>query len=185
MTEDYRIAKCIFCGNEQDYICEVHYEVIKNYTLSDAKLSLAVIGDVTLRSELEDEDMISVISCHAKPIDLVNYIRYELSDLTGDDDHPYYDFRYLVLITPKAVDSFTSDDFIHLLSLNYTMSPIALVFETQESSNKFFELYNTWNPPTNFPLPIFAYQSNWVNILEILTEAKIPNRFINVKVVSS
>lgn len=169
-----RTVKCLLCSSNEEYLCEVHNHILGDYSLSDSKLTLAVIGDASPRANNLSIDEFPVIVVVERPKDLIKYVEKEL------DDEEQKDFKFLVLLTTDSVNNFTSRDMIDLLNFNYRLCPIScFIFENNNSRETFKQFYNNWNAPLNYPLPVFAELDDLGHILEYTRDASIRgNKFI-------
>lgn len=177
---EYRTVKCLMCSSNQDYLCEVHDHVLNDYSLSDSKLTLIVIGDGTLRANNASPDELSAIITVSRPIDMIQYFNNEL---TQDE---MSEFKCLVLITPELLEVIDGEDYKNLLLFNYTMCPISLIFQNPEHRDTFISNYKQWIPPSNLPLPILFGMDDLGQAMEYLRDAaRVPNRFIYMTVMEN
>ena len=177
---EYRTVKCLMCSSNQDYLCEVHDHILSDYSLSDSKLTLVVIGDGTLRANNAAPDELSGIITVSRPIDMIEYFDNEL---TQDE---MSEFKCLVLVTPELLEVIEGDDYKNLLLFNYRMCPISLIFQNSEHRDKFISNYKQWVPPTDLPLPILFSMDDLGQAMGYLRgAATAPNRFIYMTVMEN
>ncbi len=185
-----RAPICIICGSNEDYICNEHYEILSNYSHSDCKLTIEVIGDDTPRAFREDPSTLPVINTHADVDGFLQMLNKELTQQEAED------FKFLVVITKDV--KLTDEDLNKLFFINTNISPIALVFEGD--SKTFIEAYQNWTPgrgslgsihdgsikASHIKLPILVEHTDWLTILEYMRDnASLPNTVVYYKVLTN
>lgn len=134
-----RRVKCLFCSSNQDYLCEVHDHMFLDNNLSDAKFTLAVVGDGTPRANNCVSDELSLIITVERPSDLFKYLTDELEPSDRDD------FKILMLITPELLEVLTKKDVLDIFRINNEISAVCVIFQANEDREKFITLYKSFS----------------------------------------
>lgn len=164
---------CLICGSNEDFICFEHQELIQsNYNTTTNTTMMAVIGNILPRSSDVYADELPMISTHET---LEKF--HDMLDEWEKDQIDVASYSFLVRFAKGTVSSLTHDDITFLLVTNFQVTPLALIFETDDDLKDFTKKYESYIEPS-VTLPVVVIHSRLDSVLEYLRDTELPSELL-------